>query len=128
MPCAVYFYTKYERTEWKKLARKYPSVASEEDVEALFDEPMTIDLYYDVVVPKTVWPTRDHSIKTLAAYCGFEWRDDSPSGAESIEWYHRWGDAGDESIKQRILEYNEDDCRAMRVLVDAVRTMAEWSK
>jgi uncharacterized protein len=128
MPCAVYFYTKYERTEWKKLAKKYPSVASEDDIEAVFEEPLIIDLYYDVVVPKTVWPTRDHSIKTLAVRCGFEWRDESPSGAESIEWYHRWVDTGDQSIKQRILEYNEDDCRAMRVLVDAVQAMAVRSK
>jgi predicted RecB family nuclease len=128
MPCAVYYYTKYERTEWKKLAKKYPSVASEEDVEALFEKPTTIDLYYDVVKPKTVWPTRDHSIKTLAVRCGFEWRDESPSGVESIEWYHRWVEIGNESIKQRILEYNEDDCRAMRVLVDAVQSMAVRSK
>jgi predicted RecB family nuclease len=27
-------------------------------------------------------------------------------------------------MKQRILDYNEDDCRAMRVLLHAVRAMA----
>jgi predicted RecB family nuclease len=30
---------------------------------------------------------------------------------------------GDPTIKQRILDYNEDDCRATRVLLDGVRTL-----
>jgi uncharacterized protein len=33
----------------------------------------------------------------------------------------RWVDEGDGTLKQRILDYNEDDCQAMRVLLDGVR-------
>ncbi len=121
LPCAIYFYSSYEKTTWMKLSRKYPTVASEDDVRGLFDDINTVDLYNDVVRPKTIWPTRDHSIKTLATFLGFEWRDKSPSGADSIEWFHRWVDSREESIRQRILEYNEDDCRAMRVLADGLR-------
>lgn len=39
----------------------------------------------------------------------------------SVEWYHRWVESGDEEIKQRILDYNEDDCVAMRVVVDGIK-------
>jgi len=42
------------------------------------------------------------------------------AGAGSIRWFHQWAGTGDPSVRQRILEYNEDDCRAMRVLVDAI--------
>ena len=31
----------------------------------------SVDLYHDVVQKATVWPTRDHSIKTLAKFLGF---------------------------------------------------------
>ena len=72
----------------------------------------------------TEWPTRDHSIKTLASYLGFNWRDIHPSGAASIEWFHKWVETKDVSVKKRILEYNEDDCRAMRVLVDGLKTLS----
>jgi len=82
-----------------------------------------VDLYFDVVLPKTEWPTKDYSIKTLAKYLGFSWRDTHPSGAASIEWFHRWVDSGDLEIKQRILDYNEDDCRATRVLLDGIRAL-----
>ncbi len=122
-PCSIYYYSKYERTIWRKLQEKYPHVCTRSDIDALFEDPLAVDLLYDVVKKATEWPTRDYSIKTLAGYLGFEWRDTEPSGAASIEWYDRWVKSGDEGIKQRILEYNEDDCIATRVLLDAVRAL-----
>jgi len=121
--CLIYYYTKYERTWWKKLQKKYPDVATQEEIEDLFSSENSIDLYYDVVRGKTEWPTHDHSIKTLASYLGFSWRDPDPSGASSVVWYHRWVESKDEEIRQRILKYNEDDCKAMRVLLDGVRSL-----
>ena len=120
---AVYYYSKYERTIYRKLQQKYSHVCSEDDIEAMFDPSHTIDLYYDVVQKATMWPTRDHSIKTLAKFLGFKWRDAHPSGAASIEWYARWSEERDPTVKQRILAYNEDDCRATRVLLDGVRSL-----
>lgn len=122
-PCAVYYYSKYERTTWRKLREKYPDVCTESELEAFFDPSFSIDLYHDVVQKKTEWPTRDHSIKTLAKYLGFAWRDTNPSGAASIEWFDRWVTERDPAIRQRILDYNEDDCRATRVLLDGLRAL-----
>jgi len=73
-----------------------------------------------VVKKKTEWLTNDYSIKTLVSYLGFHWRDESPSGAESIEWYHLWVETGDVNIEIRILKYNEDDCIATRVLLEGI--------
>ena len=82
-----------------------------------------IDLY-KVVREYTEWPCQNLSIKTLAVYCGFQWRDESPSGAASIEWYRRWLETGDPAIRARIADYNEDDCLATGVIVDALRALA----
>lgn len=119
-PCVIYYYSKYERTIFRKLRDKYPDVCTKDELEALFDSELAIDLYYDVVYKATEWPTRNFSIKTLAKYLGFDWRDTHPSGVASIEWFHRWVETGDTTIRQRILDYNEDDCRATRVLRDAI--------
>src|SRR5680860_792861 len=100
--------------------KKYPDVMSEDDIVKMFNPEYAVDLYYDVVKKKTEWPTNDYSIKTLASYLGFHWRDESPSGAESIEWYHRYIESGEVNIKKRILKYNEDDCTATRVLLDGI--------
>ena len=70
-----------------------------------------------------IWPTHSLSMKTLATHLDFRWRDTDPSGAGSIQWFHQWVESGDASIRKKILEYNEDDGRAMRVLVDALRNL-----
>jgi predicted RecB family nuclease len=122
-PCMIYYYSKYERTIYRKLREKYPNVCSADDIEVMFDPARSVDLYYDVVQKATEWPTRDFSIKTVAKHLGFAWRDSHPSGAASIEWFHRWVESSDPAIRQRILDYNEDDCRATRVLLDAIRQL-----
>ncbi len=124
----VYYYSKYERTIYRKLQTTYPDVCSVDDIEAIFSPKRAIDLYFDVVLKATEWPTRDYSLKTLAKYLGFLWRDTHPSGAASIEWFHRWVESADPTIKQRILDYNEDDCIATRVLLDGIRRLpVHWA-
>ena len=123
-PAAIYYYSKYERTLYRKLRQKYPDVCSEQDIEDLFSSPRTIDLYFDVVLKATEWPTRDYSLQTLAKHLGFAWRDTHPSGAASIEWFDRWVTTRAIEVRQRILDYNEDDCRATRVLLDGIRGLA----
>ncbi|MCK1606344.1 ribonuclease H-like domain-containing protein [Bradyrhizobium sp. 166] len=51
------------------------------------------------------------------------WRVAHPSGAVSIEWFDRWCRERNPAVRQRILEYNEDDCRATRVLLDGIREL-----
>jgi RNase_H superfamily len=58
-------------------------------------------------------------LKQLAVAAGFSWRDPSPSGEASIAWYERA--TGDDPgaatrYRRRLLEYNEDDCRATYAL------------
>ena len=124
----IYYYSKYERTIYRKLQQKYPDLCTSEDVEQLFDPQRAIDLYGDVVLKATEWPTKDHSIKTLAKYLGFTWRDTHPSGAASVAWFDRWCRERNPVIRQRILDYNEDDCRATRVLLDGIRKLAGYRR
>ena len=60
-------------------------------------------------------------LKQLAGAAGFSWRDDNPSGEASMQWYEvAKGDRSDGAMasRQRILDYNEDDCRATKALRD----------
>ena len=122
-PSVIYYYSPYERTTWRKLREKYPDVGRGTDIEALFDPRVAVDLYTDVVRSKAEFPTIDYSIKTLARFFGFGWHDPHPSGAASIQWYDEWVKTRDPSVKQRILQYNEDDCRATRVVLDRINRL-----
>lgn len=119
----IWYYSRYERTIYRKLQIRYPDVCSAEVIEELFNPTRSIDLYSDVVAKATEWPTNDQSIKSLAKYLGFNWRDTNPSGAASIQWFDQWVKTRDPAVKARILDYNEDDCRATRVLLDGIRAL-----
>lgn len=119
----IVYYSKHERTKYRKLAEKHTGICTVADVDALFALPRSLDLYTDIVRGGSEWPTLDFGVKTLAKYLGFNWRDTDPSGASSIEWFDRWVKDRDPALRQRLLDYNEDDCRAMRVVLDAVRGM-----
>ena len=119
----VYYYSRYERTAYRKLANKYPSVCHEDDITDLFLLPNIIDLYSDIIKPSTEWKAFDQSIKTLAVLLGFKWRDINPSGAASITWFNNWVDTKENTILKRILDYNEDDCMATKVVLEGVKRL-----
>lgn len=120
---AVYYYSHHEKTTYKKLQERYPDVISKEKVEDFFNNPNVIDLY-KVVSGQTDWPLGSYSIKSIATFLGFNWRDKTPSGALSIQWFNEYLDKKDPQMLKRILEYNEDDCKATMVLKDALENLS----
>jgi len=105
-----YVYSHKERTTLKHLMERY-------DLEQpVFEKYVACeyDLYSDLIVEYSDWPTHSYGIKQIAKIIGFKWRDPDPSGANSIAWYNEHlGNPSDEAAINRILVYNEDDCRAM---------------
>ncbi|MFQ5935416.1 MAG: TM0106 family RecB-like putative nuclease [Acidiferrobacterales bacterium] len=110
-----YVYSAKERVTLKRLMKRYTLD------EAVFNRYLEqeYDLYTDLVVKHSDWPTYSYGIKQIAGLVGFKWRDPDPSGANSIVWYNALlNDQSREQLLQRILDYNEDDCRAMMAIRD----------
>ena len=108
---AFYVYSAKERSTLRKLMERYSldQEVFEQYVEKEFD------LYTDLVVKYSDWPTYSYGIKNIARQVGFSWRDADPGGANSIAWYNDYLSDPDnkQDVLQRILDYNEDDCKAM---------------
>ncbi len=117
---SLYYYSGHEKTMYKKLQQMCPDVASEEEIEELFGRKNSVDLYSDIIYKSIDWPLSSYSLKEVATYLGFDWRDQSPSGAESILWYNEYLESKDKKILQRIIDYNEDDCKATMVIKKAL--------
>jgi predicted RecB family nuclease len=119
---AVYYFAHHEKTTYKRMQKKYPDVISADEVVEFFDRPTVFDLY-KVVQQHTDWPLSSYSLKAIAVYLGFEWRDDSPSGALSIQWFNEYLEKRDPAMLKRILEYNEDDCIATMVVKEGIEKL-----
>jgi len=118
----VFHYTAAEDRCMRHLAQVHeglPGIPTLDDVNAFLASDLWVDLY-PVMTNQLIWPTEDGTLKSLAKFVQFAWRDDDPSGANSVVWYQNAIDENspthDESRK-RIIEYNEDDCRATAALL-----------
>ena len=67
-------------------------------------------------------------LKQMAVAAGFQWRDEAPSGEASMSWYEvaiGAAPAEAQASQERLLQYNEDDCRATKALRDWLNADAQ---
>lgn len=76
-----------------------------------------VDLHERITRAVTL-PVESYALKPIARWLGFNWRDPSANGAQSICWYTQWLSTGDRTYLDSILVYNEDDCRATHHIKD----------
>jgi uncharacterized protein len=109
----IFHFCPYEVQTVSKLAQIYDTPASL--IQPLL--PRFVDLH-DVVTRVATLPVESYALKPIARWVGFDWRDASANGAQSIYWYTQWLATGERSFLQSILAYNEDDCRATHHIKD----------
>ncbi|TAL20490.1 TM0106 family RecB-like putative nuclease [Patescibacteria group bacterium] len=112
----IYHYGRYEHQVIRELTARYGAPPP-----ALSRLAEMIDLQ-KVTQRSVIFPVTFYSLKDIAKYLGFRWRHKEASGLNSIQWYNNWreqaGSAGGKKMLRDILEYNEDDVRATKVLKD----------
>jgi predicted RecB family nuclease len=117
---AVYIYSSHERTTLRRLIAAYGGSRALDD----FIEHM-IDLRKEVT-RCVVLPTDSETLKAVAQFAKFTWRDDDPGGGQSIAWWSEyWAKPeANSAFRARVLRYNEDDVRASFVVRDWLAQLA----
>lgn len=113
---ALYHWTEYEVKKMKNLAEKHPQAA--EKLNAL------CAICYDlkVAVNKAFYlPAPSFSLKAAAPAFGFNWRQDDCGAMDSMVYFTNWLKTGNEDLLNKVLMYNEDDCKAMLDLEQKLR-------
>lgn len=106
----VYHYADYEKATLRRLIRKH-NLDDHGVYKMLFGENGTAIDLYEVIKKTSDWPLTSYSVKAICKLLGFQWAAKDASGAASIVWMNDFL-AGDQTMKAKILRYNEDDCRA----------------
>ncbi len=119
----IFHYSEYEADTIKRLARLYgtPKAQKQEVLSRLVDLHLWVN-------SSVIFPVESYSLKALANWIGFYWRETTGSGDQSVCWYDQWLNTQDRTLLQLILSYNEDDCRATRYLKDWLLDFLEYQR
>ena len=103
----VYHYGSYEKKVFATLAKRHSSGVG------LSDRLVNVA---SSVYGKVYFPVRSNGLKPLGRFLGAVWTDPQASGLQSLVWRHRWEMTRDERFRQSLLQYNREDCEALRLL------------
>ena len=66
------------------------------------------------------FPVYSNGLKDIGRFLGFEWTSKDATGLEAIVWRNIWNTAKASDIKTQLLQYNQDDCRALKQVVESI--------
>ena len=109
----IFHFSGYEVDTIRRLSGLYGT--SHQQTKALLSR--CVDVHH-WVTKSVILPVESYSLKSLANWLGFEWRESTASGDQSVCWYDNWLTTQDRALLDLILRYNEDDCYATFYLKD----------
>jgi predicted RecB family nuclease len=107
----IYHYGSYETRSLKQAQKKWPALKNEiNNVESQMINLLSILRTH--VYP----PIYSNGLKDLAHFLGFKWAMDNATGLLSVQWRKGWESSNEILIKEHLLQYNLDDCRALLIV------------
>lgn len=112
---AIYHWHNYEQFHMRSLMERHGMTSHL----GLLGPDTMYDLHR-IATGAYAFPTYSHSIKDIAKWLGFEWRHAGVGATSAIETYLGYADdpESNRADMQQVIDYNEDDCIATRVIKD----------
>ena len=110
----LYHYGNYETRLLKKMQSKLRG-EYKRAVDGILRKSINVfsNFYGDVY-----FPTYSNKLKEIGRYLGFHWADEKASGEQSVVWRKRWEQNRAEELKQQLIQYNLEDCLALKKLTE----------
>jgi predicted RecB family nuclease len=106
----IVHYGSYETTFLKRMQSRY-GVPSENSVAARVVERAMNLLSH--IFAKVYFPVYSNTLKDVARSLGFKWSEPEASGSTAIVWRQQWERSGCHALKQKLINYNAEDCEAL---------------
>jgi predicted RecB family nuclease len=72
----------------------------------------------DVFEDKVYFPVHGYSVKEIAQFLGYKWREAGVDAMEGMALTYEYLEAGNKEALKKVQTYNEDDCLAMMTIKD----------
>lgn len=116
----IYHYGNYESKAIKRLKKRYP--ADSHGVEEIKNRLVNITPF---IYGKVYFPVRTNGLKEIGKFVGASWSAPDASGLQSLVWRHYWEETFGLEYKQLLVTYNEEDCRALKLLTDELSQISQ---
>jgi predicted RecB family nuclease len=113
----VYSYGAFEKTF---LNRMLKVTARTEETNTLLKRLVNILSH---IYSHIYFPVYSNGLKEIGRYLGVSWTDPRSSGIQSIVWRKAWEEVHSEEWKRKLLNYNMDDCIALKRVAEFVYTI-----
>ena len=107
----IYHYGSFEILSLKRFNKKSNN-RYEEELNFILKHSVNILSFFSLNVYP---PTYTNELKDIAQFLGFAWSDRNASGIQSIVWRKRWELSQDILFKKKLIQYNIEDCHALRL-------------
>jgi predicted RecB family nuclease len=122
----LYHHGSYELSYLKRMKRKAAVVAH--DIDAIIANCCNL---LAVFYANVYLPTYTNGLKDIGTFLGFRWTDKNASGIQSIVWRKKWEMHELGEYKERLIQYNMEDCLVLlrvKNFIDYIATKESSNK
>ncbi|MGJ8455148.1 TM0106 family RecB-like putative nuclease [Pseudothermotoga sp. U03pept] len=113
----IYHYCPYEPSRFSSLIQQWTDLKPlGEKIKRRF-----VDLY-QILTKHVALPLFTYSLKSVARFYGFNWRT-KLDGLKASRYFQLWLNTHDDSYLKVVLDYNEDDTRATKVVLEKLNIL-----
>lgn len=115
----IYHYGNFELRALKRLTQKYCPESKD----------ITIRLVNinNHIYGKIYFPVYSNKLKEVGRYIGSNWTSIKASGLQSLVWRYYWDDTKNDEYKNNLLQYNLEDCYALKLLTNKITEIEKFS-
>ncbi len=117
----IFHYGKYERVALLRMKPQLPEHL-QPTMDALLERATNV---LSAIHRHVYFPTFSNSLKEVGRFLRFERAEESATGLQCIVWRNSWQANKAPDIRARLLQYNRDDCYALKGIVEFIRRLAE---
>ena len=118
----IFYYGNYDASAVRRMLPRM-SESAQRPLKAMLANSTNV---LSLVRSHIYFPTYSSGLKDVATSLGFRWSSDEASGLQSVVWREQWEDTRDEKLKIELLQYNRDDCLALRAVTEFIALITRW--
>jgi predicted RecB family nuclease len=117
----LFHYGSYEIKFIEWMSKKYESAEDKAILQKIASSRVNV---LALIYANIYFPTYSNSLKDIGLYLGQRWTEDNATGLQSLVWRHTWETTRDLTFKKMLLQYNSEDCHALKLVTEVVYNIA----